>query len=300
MIPKVLVLLATYNGEKYLKPQLDSILEQKCIDVYIKIADDKSTDNTISIIKEYQKKYKNIIYSINNKTKGFTNNFIDLIFDCSKDYDYYAISDQDDVWLENKIINGIDKIKNIKDKNGCLYCSNLTEVNEKLEIIKTNVYSKNVGVNKLSFLVNNIATGSTIIFNNKFLIHVLKHYPENIYLHDYWLLLIAAFTASYYYDNNAYTLYRQHDSNLIGYNNKPSLCKRINDLKARPNKTSRLIQEFIKNFKNDIYPEDLKHVELVANYTNNFKDKLKLLFSRKINRRKYKIIFKIKVLLNKH
>ena len=107
----VAILMGTYNGDKYLREQLDSIFKQKDVDITLFIDDDLSSDNTIDIIKEYAKNYR-IYWKVNEKNKNYTYNFLDLLFEVKdKNFDYFALSDQDDVWEEDKIISAINKLE---------------------------------------------------------------------------------------------------------------------------------------------------------------------------------------------
>lgn len=300
-MPSCLVLLCTYNGEKYLREQLDSILNQKDVEIFIKIADDRSTDSTVNILKEYASKYTNVEYNINEKNKKFTYNFIDLLFSAKNtNYDYYALADQDDVWLDDKIINAISILKNSTNKNGMLYCSNLTLVDKDLNKIGYMEDKKILKANKYNFLASNIATGCTIVFNNLFMNQITKYYPNGIYLHDYWLLLVAAYTAEYFYDINSYILYRQHGNNQIGGNKKASILKKINNFIYKKNTYFiYLLKELLNGYSTDIEIEDYELIKILANYHSSFKNKAKIIFSKKIKRLRGNLMFKIKILTNR-
>lgn len=301
-MPSCLVLLCTYNGEKYLREQLDSILNQKAVDVFIKIADDRSNDDTVNILKEYANKYSNVEFSINEENKKFTYNFIDLLFSVNNtNYDYYAFADQDDVWLDDKLSSAIAILEKSKNENGILYCSNLTIVDKDLNKIGYMEDEKILKTNKYNILASNIATGCTIVFNNNFLKQATKYYPKNIHLHDYWLLLIAAFTGEYYYDINSHIFYRQHGNNQIGSNKKTLTKKKINDFIKKKNVyTSKLLDELLIGYKEDISVDDIKYIEIARDYKKSFKNKIKLLFSKKIKKIRKNYLFKIKVIFNRY
>lgn len=124
---KVAILMSTYNGSRYLSEQIDSILCQEGADVTLYIRDDGSSDQTIDIIKKYAKKYQNIILTTGQNV-GVGNSFMQLVYDCPDDFDYYAFSDQDDIWLKEKLKVAIDNIKQ-KD-TPTLYASNQMLVDE--------------------------------------------------------------------------------------------------------------------------------------------------------------------------
>ena len=203
---RVLVFLSTYNGEKYLKTQIDSILAQKGVDVSIFASDDLSNDKTIEILESYSQTGK-VKYRINKTNKNFTYNFLDMIYEnIDADFDYFALSDQDDFWLEDKLISGIEKLES---ENKHFYCSNLSVVDENLMGAHPMNKFKIKNQRHCSYILENICTGCTSIFDKTFMKQLSKHYPEGIYLHDYWLMLVAAFTSDFAYDETPHLLYRQ-------------------------------------------------------------------------------------------
>lgn len=296
-----LVFLCTYNGEKYIRQQLDSILAQKDVDVFIKIADDMSTDSTVDILREYAEKYSNISFTVNEVNKRFTYNFIDLYFSGkNSDYDYYAFSDQDDVWLDNKLIKAIEKIEEKNgSNNGCLYCSNLIVTDENLSKIGMQEDKSVLKADKRTFLYTNICTGCTVVCNKDFYRHSLKYYPENIYLHDYWFFLVAAYTADYIYDFNGYIFYRQHGNNQIGTNKSKYGIKTIKKFVSYRGTRAHLVGELVKGFGKDMGEADLKRLKALSTYNKNFLNKLYLLFTQKSHTFKKTLELKIKILFNK-
>lgn len=299
--PRVLIVMSTYNGERYLREQLNSLLSQKDVEINIRVADDCSTDNTVSILEEYKKKYPNIDFYINKTNKGFTYNFLDLFFSVKNEsFDYLAFSDQDDVWLDNKLISAIKMIKDNDKGKGMLYCSNLKNVDRNLNYLSMQEKKDISKSKRYSYLVANIATGCTIVIDRKLYDISIKYYPKDIYLHDYWIFLIGAYLGNFVYDTNAYILYRQHGNNQIGSNKKFFTKNKISNFLKPKHSTTRLLDEFIKGYKDDIDPLDFKYISLAAYYKNSFKNRMKLFFSAKINRRSFKLLFKVKVLLGKY
>lgn len=298
----VLVLMATYNGEKYLECQIDSILNQKDVNVYLYIADDCSTDSTINILDEYKSKYDNIDYYVNEHNKKFTYNFIDLIFNSKKlniNYDYYALADQDDYWEDNKII---EAIKKIYSNEPTLYCSNLKVVDEKLNFLRMMVpdnFLKKGKLNYNTYIFQNIGTGCTMVFNSTFYERIIMYYPKDIYLHDYWLMLVAAYTANIVYDYNGYIQYRQHGNNQLGATNGFFYkILQIFSLKKQPN--AHLCEELLVGYKNFIFEDKIKPVIYMANYKKKINYKLKLIFEYKYKRRNRFINDFLKLLFNSY
>ena len=296
-LPKICVIMSTYNGEKYLKEQIDSILNQKDVALTLYISDDCSTDKTVEIIKEYQEKYNNIILHINEKNKNFTYNFLDSLFEFkdNEEYDYYAFSDQDDVWLDEKLITGIRKIEST-GKN-TLYCSNLKIVDENLIDTNKKMISQNYKVKHYDVLSKNIVTGCTIIFDKEFKNTVTEFYPNNIYLHDYWLALIANYIKNSHFICDTESLlinYRQHASNLIGSNN--GYIGKFFKKKPYIKTTLNLIRAFCDLYKEFIIDEDVTIFEKLCDY-KRLKNKFFLIKNVKSNFNKE---FRIKILFNKY
>jgi rhamnosyltransferase len=299
-LPKVAIIMSTYNGEKYVGEQIDSILKQNGVNVDIHIFDDRSTDNTVNVIKEYTKKHKNIYLTINETNKNFTYNFLDGLFSLKDNntYDYYAFADQDDWWVEDKIISAIDKINAI-DK--CtLYSSNLKIVDGLLQPTGKNYDHKIADI-----LQKNCVTGCTAVMDKAFKELVTLHYPKNtIYLHDYWVALIANLCkdAHYIYDKNAeHILYRQHGTNQIGVNNRlKAKLKRYMQIlfKKVPYErtTTNLVTVFYNTFKDEIRKEELPVLERVAGI-NKLKNRLGLAFYR---RKSFKAILRLRWLINRY
>ena len=299
-LPKVAIIMSTYNGEKYISEQLDSVLYQKGVEVDIYVFDDRSTDNTVKVVKEYTKKHKNIFLAVNETNKNFTYNFLDGLFSLKDNntYDYYAFCDQDDWWAEDKMLAAIEKIK---ATGGCtLYSSNLKIVDGALTPIGKNYDHKVVDV-----LQKNCVTGCTAVMDKAFKDLVTTHYPKDtIYLHDYWVCLIANLCkgAHYIYDNDAeHILYRQHGSNQIGVNNKlKAKLKRYMQIlfKKVPKErtTTNLVTVFYNTFKDEIRKEELPILEKVANI-HKFKNRLSLAFYK---RKSFKAILRIRWLINRY
>ena len=215
------VLLATYNGEKYIKEQIDSILEQSDVNVTIFISDDCSSDGTMDIIKDYQKNNINIILLPKKERMGSASqNFFRLIrdIDCTK-FDYICLADQDDIWYKNKLNRASTKIKE-KKLDG--YSSNVTAFwrNGKQKLIDKS--NKEV---KWDYLFGSAGPGCTIVlpaniaaqFQKKLI--VKKDITKTIDLHD-WLIYsyIRSYGLKWYVDLESSMLYRQHENNEFGAN----------------------------------------------------------------------------------
>jgi glycosyltransferase involved in cell wall biosynthesis len=221
---KIAVLLTTHNGEKYIKKQLNSIIHQEgnySIDIFL--SDDESFDNTLYFCKnKIYKKYIKKIYKVN--LRSFSKNFLYLVKKVPKFYDFYAFCDQDDIWLKDKFKRAIK----ILNKNYSLYCSRTILVNNNLEKIGLSPLFKKPP-SFANSLVQSIAGGNTMVFNQKIFRALHKFKASSAPSHD-WLLYIitTGIGEKVYYDKISKVYYRQHDSNLVGTNkNLISKFKRL-------------------------------------------------------------------------
>lgn len=223
--PRVAILMSTYNGEKYLDQQIISIINQTYENWNLYIRDDGSTDKTLDIIKRFQRKDKRIILYESNSNVGSTKSFMKLLN--HTEADYYMFSDQDDYWLENKIKWSLEEM--LKDNNRypmCIY-TNYKVVDKDLNTIMNSGFDY-TSSDFLDILFTNSVTGCTMMINNslKSLINFDTINYDNVYMHDWWIALIAAKFGRLMYINKATILYRQHGNNVVG-SRKSSSVKRI-------------------------------------------------------------------------
>ena len=242
------ILLSTYNGQKYISDQLDSILSQNYKNIILLIRDDGSTDSTTQIIEKYMTQHQNI-QLIRGKNVGVINSFFELIKSADLNHEYYALADQDDWWLPHKLTQAVMNIQPYS-KEPALYCGSKIFVDENLKLLKTDIKSP---VYKVSFgnaLVQNICTGCTCVFNRKLLELVQQTIPQHAIMHDWWLYLTATCFGKVYYDSQAYIYYRQHHLNVSAaiYSKKQLLFYRIKQLFQNRGQIYRQAHEFNEKF----------------------------------------------------
>lgn len=202
------IAMTTYNGEKYLREQLDSIFNQTYKNIEVIVTDDCSTDTTVRILEEYSKKY-NLKYYINEENLGFIKNFEKAISLCNGEY--IALSDQDDIWLPEKIQTLYDEIE-----DNLLIASNARLINENNVLIKESYRDYNYTLHsrkdfKHIMLFTNCIQGSTAFFR-KDLIKKAMPFPDNVF-HDWWLGYCAANEDRLKYINKSLIDYRIHRYN---------------------------------------------------------------------------------------
>lgn len=210
----VCVLLSTYNGEKYLREQLDSLITQEGIKLSIVVRDDGSEDNTIGILDEYMKRDSRITY-YEGKNVGPAQSFLDLIIK-SPDSDYYAFCDQDDVWDNDKLKIAVDFLEKENQSKPNMYYSNLRIVDQTLSFYRFSHLEPLKQKTKYSVLTEDLATGCTVVFNRTTVKYVKIGIPECCSMHDTWISMICKFFGKTVYDFEAHISYRQHDNNVVG------------------------------------------------------------------------------------
>ena len=281
---KILVLMSTFNGEKYLEAQLDSIKDQ-IIDskVEILVRDDGSTDGTINILKNYEKKMNMSWYQGENL--GAAHSFMDLIEKCGE-YDYYAFCDQDDYWLPGKLQRAQSHIACIGEP--VLYCSNAKVVDSSLHQVGLNVYRGVPILEVKSLTVIGGLLGCTM-FMNKEMIHLIKKHQnqKKVIMHDFYIAQLCALVGGkIIYDSEPTLLYRQHGNNEVGvsYNLlakiKDRVCTITKQVKVSIADQSGELADLYGDY---ICMENLVWLKKVSNYRENFLSRCKLAFSKDIH-----------------
>lgn len=283
---KVTVLLSTYNGERYLEEQLDSVLNQKNVQINVLVRDDGSKDNTINILKKYDKEFTNFKY-YKNENLGPARSFLDLICN-APDSEYYAFCDQDDVWDDDKIYSAVEKLKNLDSKKPNLYYSNLRIVDQNLKFYRFSHEQILFNPNKYSALTENLCTGCTAVFNQCALQLLKANIPEYCTMHDTWVYMLCKLLGNTVYDEKAHISYRQHDNNVVG-------------AYLKQNKVALYKERFLRLFKRDLQPrysnainfdkcfgkymsiEDRRKLLELIHYKDNLRNRMKLFCDREIS-----------------
>lgn len=218
----VCVLLSTYNGEKYLNEQLESLQQQVDVEIKILIRDDGSKDHTVEIIKHWYRSNPTLIDFIQGENVGFALSFSYLLQFAMNKYpnaEYFSFCDQDDVWLPNKLKVAVEILRNECHEIPITYCSNTRLVDTNLHFLRMGWKKGEVQLTKERALIQNFATGCTMVFNKKAVEVYISHMPEVIKVHDFLMYQICMFLGKVIYDEDSYILYRQHVNNLIGIQN---------------------------------------------------------------------------------
>ncbi|MCY7485306.1 glycosyltransferase family 2 protein [Paenibacillus alvei] len=216
---KVQVLVSTYNGEKYLAEQLNSLLEQTYPHTFITIRDDGSSDSTVSVIKEYVSEFPDKIEAIYGENVGVIASFFELL-SCymHSDADYICFCDQDDVWMTDKLERGVSSLNGDLENTPMMYLTATQMVNDSLQLLNTWPPIPQRGPSFFNALVENIAVGATIMLNRSAVKHITENLPntESIVMHDWWVYLFVSAYGKVIYDDKPSIYYRQHENNVVG------------------------------------------------------------------------------------
>lgn len=283
---KVCILLSTYNGEKYLEEQIDSLLQQEGVDISILARDDGSNDSTVHILDQYQKADDRFHYYV-GKNVGPAKSFFDLIIQAGE-ADYYAFSDQDDVWDNDKLKVAVDRLELEDNSKPNMYYSNLRIVDQNLKFYRLSHETPSVQQSKYSCLTEDMATGCTVVFNKKTVEYVRTGTPEYCSMHDTWIYLICKFFGKTVYDFDAHISYRQHGNNVVGtYLGKKTFdiyvkrVKRLFDRELQPRYNN--AKNFYKIFGEKLTDEDAEKVKEIIEYKDSISKKLQLLGDKSIH-----------------
>lgn len=283
----LLVLLSTYNGETFLREQLDSILNQT-IPVDILIRDDGSSDQTLGILEEYAKKYQNLQYVIGENV-GVVSSYIALL-KMAEDYTYYAFSDQDDIWFPDKLEIARNQLMTMDQTKPCLYGSCSLLVDNDMEGKQITQINRR-GITFYNVMIQNLMPGHAQVFNRKLRELVLQNQTDfqKVVVHDYWLAFLCIAFGNVYFDNTYHTYYRQHEDNAIGYGHGPKgwvleRLKRIQNQAAKD--ITRQNQLFYNIFKDKIAKEYRIELALFLNSQKNIFTRTRYLRKAKVYRQK--------------
>ncbi len=300
---KIAVIMSTYNGEKFIHEQIESILEQENIDLDLFIRDDGSKDDTPKIIKDYNAKYDNI-YVDCGANVGFRRSFISQLLKV-KGYDYYAFSDQDDYWERNKLSSAIKMLEDSGVSDKCaVYYSNLKIVDKDLHFIKSTNLDKRKQTLQSVFSRRSIA-GCTMVFNKKMFELVDKHeIPDGLLRrgHDSFIITLCyAVGGCVVCDSNAYINYRQHELNASG-GSKGSiyrLKKEWNTAFDKKGQEPEIANNILDIWWDDLTEESKEILELVYKSNSQVTSRLKMFFSSKFTTGDFRLtlLSKIKILL---
>lgn len=297
-IPKVAVLLSTYNGHQYIRELVDSVLAQEGVDVKLQVRDDGSTDDTIEILKAYDD--PRITIRTGNNLKPALS-FLTLLRECD-DADYYAYCDQDDYWYPNKLITSIKELEVTSEP--ALFISTYDVCDEHLNKMFTFDMKFEEPLSLQDTLLYRAPSACNMVFNHALREIINKSNPSNVRMHDFWTLIVSeAHNYEIITSDVPLIMYRQHVGESVGIT--PTIMTRIrrlvNSFNNGNNERWRQAKDAYDVYKDEIPKEQREVLEAVVNYRDSFKNKIKLLTDRRFKTSSTYInaLFKISVFFGK-
>jgi glycosyltransferase involved in cell wall biosynthesis len=221
--PDIEVLLATFNGARYLKEFLDSLTRQEGVKIHLRVSDDASTDETLEIVKSYQDKFESCL-TFQGPCEGPSSNFFSLIDRAT--FDFIALADQDDVWYPYHLSNSIDRLEKSVDPLSMTFCQ-VIETNESssdYEKVWPNI-SSSPELHEIFF--QNFARGCTMVLKRELAELISRNPRSKAVMHDWWIYLVAKSCGSTIFSVDPEVRYRIHGKNTIGHG--PKFRKRISN-----------------------------------------------------------------------
>ncbi len=271
------ILLPTYNGEKYLKEQIDSILNQTYKNIRLIISDDCSKDSTPKILEEYRGKDERIELYLQKENIGVVKGIEFLLKKVKSNY--YMLADQDDVWLPMKVEKSIETLKK---ENADLVFGDLEVVDQDLRtmypsfgdfMLLNRKINKYINSYKVNYLYNCV-TGCTVLSKKEFIEKILPIPTESKYLiHDHWIGLVVALNGKLAYMPEKYIKYRQHGNNQVGTDKISHGFKNIEQVRELFINVKLGVFGTYVNNKEKFSKELQEQNEKALNYYNDIKDK---------------------------
>ncbi|WP_310830419.1 glycosyltransferase family 2 protein [Paenibacillus pedocola] len=301
---KVQVLMSTFNGERYIEEQLQSILHQTYYNIVILIRDDGSSDNTVPIIQKYAEMYSDKIRFIKGSNIGVVQSFIELLHLVDLDASYFCFCDQDDVWMHDKIERAV-RVLQLCDTAGMCFSPTML-ADEHLNPIKVWPAPLQKPPHFYNALIQNIAVGATMVINKtaRDLVISKTPNPKNLQMHDWWVYLCVAAFGKVYYDERPTIYYRQHNNNVIGGHR--TILHKLRDKwrSFRKHSGHKLLKkqamEFYRHYADLLDAEKFDQLELFIQDRKSMKDKFHFLQRSKLYRHSFleNQLFKFLILID--
>lgn len=279
---KLVVLMSTYNGEKYVREQIESILSQTGeFDLDLWVRDDGSRDRTQKILEEYSREERLHWYIGENLGPAYS--FLDLLKRCGK-YEFYAFADQDDYWIEDKLNSGVQRL--IGHSRPAISFANAELVDGQLNSLGRNVYRDIPSVDLYTMMCAANVLGCTMVFNDQMAEAIrCKKMPEKMTMHDSYLTRVCvSLGGNIIYDHTPHMKYRQHGNNVVGVSSgiKNTIKSRFHDIVTREEISIAEQARVILDAYSDMMSEENKKcLKRIASYRDNIWKRISLACTKK-------------------
>ncbi|MDI1307811.1 MAG: glycosyltransferase family 2 protein [Methylotenera sp.] len=300
---QVNVLLSTYNGEAYLHEQLQSLYQQTYENIRIFVRDDGSSDSTYGILQQVASENR-IFLQRPDANIGPAASFFSLL-DISGDAGFYAFCDQDDIWNRDKLERAVLALGSLPEDIPAMYFSRLDYVDANNQFIKLSPQPEKIGFGNA--LVENIATGCTVVLNKSARDLIIKSLPDRCLMHDSWCYLVISCFGEVLFDDQSTMRYRQHSNNAIGaatsvWDSYIRRVKRFSLFKHGVFRFSDQAETFLERYS-EVLSDEAKALLLeFLGAKKLFLGRFRLVFNRKIWRQSIldNLILKLLILMNRY
>ena len=208
--PRIAVALSTYNGERYLEEQVDSILAQDVSDLRLFVRDDGSTDGTVALLRRLERRED--ITLLIGKNVGYTRSFLHIVRSIPRSFDYISFSDQDDIWLPGKLSRAVSVLRQQDESIPQLYCAEYEYCDVDLRP-KGRSRLNRTGVTFSKMLYENVTSGNTQVMNRRLADAINSSDARDAFGHDWWVALVATALGRLSYDDFVCLKYRRTGDN---------------------------------------------------------------------------------------
>lgn len=304
---RVQVLLSSYNGERYIIEQIESIMKQSYPNVTVLVRDDGSSDGTLEKIQQMKQFYPGRIQLIEGSNLGVVGSFFELLVMSDPSAEYYCFCDQDDVWFDHKVESAVSRLEIAMQTGQPAMVFTSTQLTDE-ELNSKSIWPQPPGRQPSFYnaLYENVAVGATITINKlarDLFIYGKSVDSKKILMHDWWFYLLVSAFGKIIYDPQPSMMYRQHENNVVGGSNSliGKLKNKINSFRRHYGKE--LLQTQALEFRR-IYGEQLKHekreqLDLFLTPRSRVIDRLKYINRSKLHRqsRWESLLFKFMILI---
>lgn len=294
------VIMSTFNGKQNVVRQLDSILAQKGVDVSVLIRDDGSTDGTLELLKQYCAAHNNVRV-IPGKNVGWRKSFL-CGLELSEKADYYAYSDQDDVWLPNKLEECVDILESEKSDEPSMVHCNRYSCDEELKPFEVQSMKIPKPMSKKNALIQEYAQGCTIVMNAAARKLVTRIRPDDRAAHDFWTGLICYYFGEVYYlDERLIYHIRYNDSASFAGDIKGGQRNRFKQLILGKDIYYNPANDLLRGYDDLLTDEEKSFLRTAMLARKSWRNRLKILFDTDFCRISFggTLLFKLCILLGK-
>lgn len=281
----ITIIMAVYNGQEYIREQLESLKDQTYTEWRLVIRDDRSSDKTAEIVKKFSDEVEQeVIFKVNEKPSGSAKNNFALLINDAKESDYVMFCDQDDIWKKDKIEITFNKMKQAEERYGrdfpLLVHGDVEVIDENGNINADSMFEMshiNADSKLPQILIQNHVTGCTMMCNKKLIAGISEYASsEYIIMHDYLAALYASVFGKIEVIKKPLLSYRQHSGNSVGAknnNNPVYLLKRLANGRKSYKEAMEISRNQVKFFV-EIYREELaaekycEEYELMSGYAS--------------------------------